>query len=90
MGPLFFERDQRPSKLGTPTRLGARRGLIDIETQSARLHREITQSKFRHVANAGHMVHQSATALVMAAIDEAEKRTMTGKVAAAFNARLPR
>ena len=48
--------------------------LIDIDAQSARLHREITQSKFRRVANAGHMVHQSATALVMAAIDDAEER----------------
>ena len=48
--------------------------LIDIDAQSARLHLEITQSKFRRVAHAGHMVHQSATALVMAAIDEAEER----------------
>jgi pimeloyl-ACP methyl ester carboxylesterase len=47
--------------------------LLDIDAQSARLHQEITQSTFRRVANAGHMVHQSATALVMAAIDEAEE-----------------
>jgi len=48
--------------------------LIDIDAQSSRLHREVKQSKFRRVANAGHMVHQSATALVTAAIDEAEER----------------
>jgi pimeloyl-ACP methyl ester carboxylesterase len=45
--------------------------LIDIEKQSARLHQDVRQSKFRPVTNAGHMVHQSATARVMAAIDEA-------------------
>ena len=45
--------------------------LIDTEAQSARLHREVTRSKFRRVSNAGHMVHQTATALVMTAIAEA-------------------
>jgi len=45
--------------------------LIDIEAQSARLHREVTRSKFRRVRSAGHMVHQTATALVMRAINEA-------------------
>ena len=45
--------------------------LVNIEAQSARLHREVTRSKFRRVTNAGHMVHQTATALVMRAIDEA-------------------
>ena len=45
--------------------------IVDIEAQSARLHREVTHSKFRRVTNAGHMVHQTATALVMRAIDEA-------------------
>ena len=45
--------------------------IVDMATQSARLHREIGQSKLRRVANAGHMVHQTATELVMTAIDEA-------------------
>lgn len=44
--------------------------LIDIE-QSARLHRDIPQSTFHRVAGVGHMVHQSATARIMAAIEEA-------------------
>ena len=48
--------------------------LIDIDDQSAQLHRDITQSTFREVAGAGHMVHQTATELVMAAIDEAAGR----------------
>jgi pimeloyl-ACP methyl ester carboxylesterase len=45
--------------------------LIDINKQSARLHRDITQSTLRRVPGVGHMVHQSATDAVMAAIDEA-------------------
>ena len=52
--------------------------VIDIDAQSARLHRDITQSKFRRVANAGHMVHQSATSLVMAAIDDADLGSRRG------------
>jgi len=44
--------------------------LINIDKQSARLHQEIDQSELRRIAGAGHMVHQTATAQVMAAIDE--------------------
>jgi len=47
--------------------------LIDVDAQSARLPREITHSRFRRGEHAAHMVHQSATARVMAAIDEAEE-----------------
>src|SRR6476620_11226646 len=42
--------------------------LIDTDTQSHRLHRNIVQSKFHRVPGAGHMVHQTATGSVMAAI----------------------
>jgi pimeloyl-ACP methyl ester carboxylesterase len=45
--------------------------LIDLEDQSARLHEDIAQSTFHRVRGAGHMVHQSAPAAVMAAIEEA-------------------
>ena len=44
--------------------------LVDTDAQSARLHEELPRSTFRRVTNAGHMVHQTATALVMMAIDE--------------------
>jgi pimeloyl-ACP methyl ester carboxylesterase len=44
--------------------------LIDIDAQSARLHGDISGSTFRRIADSGHMVHQTATADVMAAIDE--------------------
>ena len=45
--------------------------LIDIDEQSGRLHDEVRQSKMHRIAGAGHMVQQSATDAVMAAIDEA-------------------
>ena len=45
--------------------------LVDTGEQSGRLAREIGHSRFRPVAGAGHMVHQTAVAAVMAAIDEA-------------------
>lgn len=44
--------------------------LVDTDAQSARLHEELPRSTFRRVANTGHMVHQTATALVMRAIDD--------------------
>ena len=47
--------------------------LIDTDTQSHRLHGNITQSKFHHVSGAGHMVHQTATGSVMAAISQVSK-----------------
>jgi pimeloyl-ACP methyl ester carboxylesterase len=45
--------------------------LIDIDDQSARLHAELPQSTFHRVPGAGHMVHQTAPEVMMAAIDEA-------------------
>jgi pimeloyl-ACP methyl ester carboxylesterase len=45
--------------------------LIDIDDQSARLHEEIPGSTLHRVPGAGHMVHQTATELVLSAIDEA-------------------
>jgi pimeloyl-ACP methyl ester carboxylesterase len=50
---------------------GARDRLIDTARQSARLHADVGHSSFHAVAGAGHMVHQTATRAVMAAIDEA-------------------
>jgi pimeloyl-ACP methyl ester carboxylesterase len=45
--------------------------LIDIDEQSGRLRDEVKQSKMHRIAGAGHMVQQSATADLIAAIDEA-------------------
>jgi pimeloyl-ACP methyl ester carboxylesterase len=55
---------------------GADDRLIDTGEQSERLHREIAHSLFRPVAGAGHMVHQTAPAEVLAAIDQAGARAM--------------
>jgi pimeloyl-ACP methyl ester carboxylesterase len=44
--------------------------LIDIDTQSARLHSAIAQSRFHRVAENGHMIQQTATDQVMSAIHE--------------------
>jgi pimeloyl-ACP methyl ester carboxylesterase len=50
--------------------------IIDIDEQSARLHDEVKQSKMHRIVSAGHMVQQSATGDVMAAIDEAAAETL--------------
>ena len=50
--------------------------LIDIDKQSGRLHHEVTQSKMHRIAGAGHMIQQSATGDLMAAIDEAAAATL--------------
>ena len=44
--------------------------LIDIDTQSARLHSDVSQSRFHRVAGNGHMIQQTATDQVMSAIQE--------------------
>ena len=45
--------------------------LIETQRQSGRLHRDVEHSTFHSVPGSGHMVHQTATSGVMAAIDEA-------------------
>jgi pimeloyl-ACP methyl ester carboxylesterase len=44
--------------------------LIDTDTQSARLHSEISQSRFHRFPGNGHMIQQTATDQVMSAISE--------------------
>lgn len=44
--------------------------VIDIDTQSARLHTDIPQSRFHRVPGNGHMIQQTATDQVMSAIRE--------------------
>lgn len=56
--------------------------LIDIDEQSARLHREVRHSTFSRVRGAGHMVHQTAPERVMAAIDEASASQSAAKMGA--------
>jgi pimeloyl-ACP methyl ester carboxylesterase len=81
MIPSAFAPPRKYTSLKMPVVIiaGEQDRLIDIEKQSARLHQEITQSKFRRVTNAGHMVHQTATSLVMKAIDEVGLPTETDR-----------
>jgi pimeloyl-ACP methyl ester carboxylesterase len=44
--------------------------LVDIDAQSKRLHHDVPQSKFHRIRGSGHMIHQTATGVVMSAIDE--------------------
>jgi pimeloyl-ACP methyl ester carboxylesterase len=44
--------------------------LIDIDTQSARLHSDISQSSFHRLPKNGHMIQQTATDKLMSAISE--------------------
>jgi pimeloyl-ACP methyl ester carboxylesterase len=66
------------SELGMPAIIlaGEDDRLIDINEQSVRLHDELKESKLHRIAGVGHMVHQSATPDLMAAIDEAAASTM--------------
>lgn len=50
--------------------------LIDIDEQSGRLHDEIKHSKMRRLPKAGHMIQQSDTADLMAAVDEVAAETL--------------
>jgi hypothetical protein len=44
--------------------------LVDINAQSTRLHLDVPQSRFHRVPGTGHMIHQTATGVVMSAINE--------------------
>jgi pimeloyl-ACP methyl ester carboxylesterase len=48
--------------------------LVDTKAQSARLHRDIRQSSFNCLPGAGHMIHQTETAAIMAAIEKAKPK----------------
>ncbi|AWM04804.2 alpha/beta fold hydrolase [Bradyrhizobium amphicarpaeae] len=78
MVPAAFVAAKTYGELEMPTIIigGADDRLIDTEKQSARLHGEIKQSTLRRIAGVGHMVHQSATPDLMAAIDEAAAATL--------------
>jgi pimeloyl-ACP methyl ester carboxylesterase len=72
-GAFALRKDYGRLKMPVAIIAGEEDRLIDIDKQSARLHHEVTQSTLRRVPGVGHMVHQSATDLVMAAIDEAAR-----------------
>jgi pimeloyl-ACP methyl ester carboxylesterase len=73
MIPDAIARRKKYARLTMPVVIiaGDRDRLINTAAQSARLHAEVTHSSFHVVRNAGHMVHQTATRVVIGAIDEA-------------------
>jgi pimeloyl-ACP methyl ester carboxylesterase len=72
MIPDAFHFDDKYGELKMPVVIiaGEDDRLIDIDKQSARLHSDICQSAFHRVAQNGHMIHQTATDQVMAAINK--------------------
>lgn len=83
MIPAAFESSKSYDQLKMPTIIiaGDEDRLIDINKQSVRLHGKITHSKLHRVAGAGHMIQQSATTQLMAAIDEAAAAADIGGIA---------
>ncbi len=71
MIPNAMAARHRYADLAIPVAIIAGTGdrMISAEDQSARLHSEIPQSTFERVPDTGHMVHQTATEAVMAAVD---------------------
>ena len=67
---FHFEDKYAEMKMPVVIIAGENDRLIDIDKQSARLHCDVTQSAFHRVAGNGHMIHQTATGEVMAAINE--------------------
>jgi pimeloyl-ACP methyl ester carboxylesterase len=72
MIPDAFQFRDQYANLSMPVAIiaGEEDRLIDIDKQSARLHSEVSQSSFHRVPGAGHMIHQTATSRVIAAINE--------------------
>jgi pimeloyl-ACP methyl ester carboxylesterase len=77
----------RALKMPTVIIAGEQDRLIDIQEQSARLHRDMKQSMLLRVVGAGHMVHQTATAQVMEAIDAAMPSLVISEHGTAANER---
>jgi pimeloyl-ACP methyl ester carboxylesterase len=67
----FYFRDEYVNlKMPVVIIAGDQDRLIDIDAQSKRLHHDVPQSKFHRIRGSGHMIHQTATGVVMSAIDE--------------------
>jgi pimeloyl-ACP methyl ester carboxylesterase len=79
----FYFRDQYANlKMPVVIVAGDEDRIVDVDTQSARLHREVPHSRFHRALGIGHMIHQSATDVVMSAINEAaEDRPTLNRIA---------
>jgi pimeloyl-ACP methyl ester carboxylesterase len=70
---FYFRSEYANLKMPVVIVAGEEDKVVDIDAQSARLHHAVPQSSFHRIAGTGHMVHQTATGVVMSAIDEAAK-----------------
>ncbi|MGA9848251.1 MAG: alpha/beta hydrolase [Roseiarcus sp.] len=72
MIPDAFQYRDQYANLTMPVAIvaGDQDRLVDIDAQSARLHCEVPRSTLRRVPGNGHMIHQTATGVVMSAINE--------------------
>ena len=76
-GAFHFSDEYANLKMPVAIVAGDEDRLVDIDAQSSRLHSDIPQSKFHRVPETGHMVHQTATGVVMSAINEVAGDTST-------------
>jgi pimeloyl-ACP methyl ester carboxylesterase len=67
---IIFRDEYKKLKMPVDIIAGEGDRIIDIDEQSARLHREIPQSKFYRLPGVGHMVHQTAPDALMVAIND--------------------
>jgi hypothetical protein len=70
MWPFFMAEIFGPQHLA-----GDEDRLIDIDEQSGRLHADVLQSTFHRLAGTGHMADQTATSIVMSAMNEVPRDT---------------
>jgi pimeloyl-ACP methyl ester carboxylesterase len=66
---LAFRDSYKSLKMPVAIIAGEEDRLIDIDEQSARLHRDIAHSTLQRVPGVGHMVHQSSPDAVLRAVD---------------------
>ena len=74
---LYFRNEYANLKMPVVIVAGEQDRLVDIDSQSARLHSEVPRSSFHRVSGTGHMIHQTATGVVMSAINEAAADSST-------------
>jgi pimeloyl-ACP methyl ester carboxylesterase len=74
---FYFRNEYANLKMPVVIVAGEQDRLVDIDSQSARLHAEVPQSSFHRVPGTGHMIHQTATSVVMSAINEVAKDSST-------------
>jgi len=72
---LRFQHRYAELKMAVVIIAGDEDRLIDTDEQSARLHRDISHSRFHRLPRSGHMIQQTQTNDVMAAINEAANST---------------